>query len=326
MSTNASKQKMIAIAAVVVVALLAVNAFLLFRVWQGDKELELTKMEKQEVEEVKAELALQYQEALGELESMRGSNDELNALIEEQKGELESQKQKIAGLISNGRNLRAARAELENMKTQMAGYLAEIDNLKAQNEALAGENTGLKTEKAELETNLVAERTAKEEVLQERAVLVSEKELLTDKNSELNKTVNFASVVKVRGIEVTGYKKRDNGKLADKRRAKDVEQLQVCFNTTVNEVADAGRERFYLRIMNPVGETLAIEELGSGVMVNNRDNKEIRYTQMQEVDYANVAENMCTTWAPNAPFQAGEYKVQVYNKGYLSGEGSFTLK
>ena len=326
MEKNTSKQKMVAIAAVVVVALLAINAFLLFRVWQGEKEHEITKMEKAELEEVKAELDVQYQEALTELEGMRGTNEELNALIEEQKSELTAQKDKIAGLISNGRNLRAARQELATMETQLAGYLAEIENLKAQNEALAGENTGLRNDNTRLEVDLTTERTAKEAVMQEKVVLVSEKELLTDKNAELNKTVNFASVVKVRGVDVTGLKARRSGKLVDTRRAKDVEQLQICFNTSVNDVADAGRERFYVRVMNPVGETLAIEELGSGVLVNNADNQELRYTQMTEVDYANVAENACTSWAPSTPFAAGDYKVQVYNKGYLAGEGNFTLK
>jgi len=31
-------------------------------------------------------------------------------------------------------------------------------------------------------------------------------------------------------------------------------------------------------------------------------------------------------WEPNTEFQQGEYKVEVYNKGFLAGKGSFELK
>ncbi|RMG80460.1 MAG: hypothetical protein D6714_14605, partial [Bacteroidetes bacterium] len=99
-----------------------------------------------------------------------------------------------------------------------------------------------------------------------------------------------------------------------------------CFKTTVNDVAKAGPEQFYIRIINPVGETMAIEELGSGKMINKSTGEEILYTQVKEYDYANDETQLCFNWMPNVPFQKGRYDVEIYNKGHLAGKGSFLLK
>ena len=107
---------------------------------------------------------------------------------------------------------------------------------------------------------------------------------------------------------------------------KNVEYLKICFNTTANEIADQGMEQFYVRIINPIGETLAVEDLGSGITTNNRTGEEIRYTKVKELDYSNEEMSACFHWQPNTPFTKGTYDIEVYNKGYLAGAGSVTLK
>ena len=80
-----------------------------------------------------------------------------------------------------------------------------------------------------------------------------------------------------------------------------------------------------VRLISPVGETLAIEELGSGVMETS-NGEQMRYTAVKEYDYNNDEATLCMIWAPNVAFQAGDYQVEIYNKGYLTGEGTFNLK
>ena len=325
MSQDSSKQRIIAIAAVIVFALLAVNAFLLWSKMNADKEISEQRVELDESNRLYTELEKQYYEALNELEEMRGSNTELNALIDQQQQELKDQKDKIARMIRTGRKLDEARTELDNLRGQVAGYVAEIDNLKAQNAQLSTENTNLRQTNTTLETDLTSQRSRNEELSSERAVLVSDKERLEGVNTELSNKVTFASVVKVGQVEVTPFKIKNNGKPADTRRAEKADLLQVCFNTTANPVTEAGRERFYVRILNPRGETLAIESMGSGLM-NSVDGEELRFTQVKESDYTNEAEKMCFDWKPGVAFESGDYKVEVYNKGYLAGTGMFSMK
>jgi len=44
------------------------------------------------------------------------------------------------------------------------------------------------------------------------------------------------------------------------------------------------------------------------------------------LDYNNEALQACFHWDPNVPFTKGNYEVEVFNKGYLAGSGTFNLK
>lgn len=323
-NSNAPKQRLTAIAAVIVAALLIVNGILLYSWLSQKKVAEQTTAELEETDRLKAELENQYNEALAELETMRDQNTELNSLIDEKSAELKDARDKIDRLIK--KDLGSARAEIKNLKSQVDRFVAEINDLKVQNEQLAASNTQLVEEKSLLVSDLDQQRMANEELSATKAALVSEREELSVRNQDLSKTVNFASMVKVEKIEVTGLSTRDSGKTVKKTAAKNVQQLEICFNTTVNEVARPGQEYFYVRIINPNGETLAVDNLGSGILTSNRTNEKIRYTQVKEHEYSNDAGRVCANWTPNAPFQAGVYQVEVYNKGFLAGAGSFKLK
>lgn len=315
-----SKQRLVAIAAVIIVALLAVNAFLLVSYnKRGKANTDLTS-QLDETEKLKQDLEKQYYEAVSELESMRGSNEELNSLIEKQKEELKSQKDKIDGLLANKGSLDKARKEIANLKNQVQQYLAEVNQLREQNQILTDDNTRLKDENTNLNTNLETERTATQQLTSEKAMLVSERE-------ELSKKVSIASVVKVGGLEVSGQKLRKSGKSVSRKNAGNVDQINICFETTENQVIEPGTEVFYIRIINPLGETLAVDDMGSGVLTNSANGEQVRYTIAKEVQYNRDVNKYCLNWAPtNAEFQKGTYDVEVYNKGYLAGRSSFTLK
>ena len=55
-------------------------------------------------------------------------------------------------------------------------------------------------------------------------------------------------------------------------------------------------------------------------------NETIQYTQFVEVDYKNEAVPACVNWQPGIPFETGNYEVEIYNKGFMSGKASFVLK
>lgn len=317
-----SKQRIIAIAAVIIVALLAGNAFLIFNKMKQDDKIVAQSSEIEEQEKLKAELEKQYYESLSELEEMKTNNEELNQMIEEQQAQLKDQKDRVSRLLRDSKNLKSARQEMVNMQSQLDGYIAQVNELKEQNAQLSAVNNELTGERDRLKTDI---SSLNEEYQTTKATLVSEKEDLTAKNSKLSSTVLRASVVKVQNITVEGQKLRKNDKVRATERADKVQQLQVCFETTVNDVTKPGMEQFYVRIMNPTGETLAIEEMGSGI-ISGSNNEEIRYTKVKEYDYSNDQTNLCFSWKPNMSFSPGTYSVEVYNKGYVCGQGKFTLK
>ena len=89
---------------------------------------------------------------------------------------------------------------------------------------------------------------------------------------------------------------------------------------------NAGKEKFYLRIINPLGEVMAIQDLGSGSMKLGNSDETIQFTQSVDVDYKNDVTNACFNWQPGIPFENGNYSVEVYNKGFMAGKASFVLK
>ncbi|RMG78073.1 MAG: hypothetical protein D6714_18840 [Bacteroidetes bacterium] len=299
--------------------LLGVIGYLLYTNAAQERDLMAKISDLQEAENIRAELEDQYNQALTDLEEMRGENADLNALIDQQQSELEEQRNKIARLIRDSKKRKAALEELENLKAQIASYKAEVEELKAQNEMLAMQNDSLASKNLNLQSDLESQLSTNAELENAKAMLVSEKE-------KLSETVYLASVVKVKDVQVTGLKVKNNGKPVKRKVAKQINLLDVCFTTTENEVTHPGVEKFFIRLINPVGETMAIEELGAGTIVNKKTDEEIRYTHVQEYEYSNDEKQVCFKWKPTVGLQPGSYKVEIYNKGYLCGTGAFSLK
>ncbi len=312
-------EKVVAISVVIGVLLLGVIGVLTYQNLSKSRLLEEKVSQLEEAERLRMELEDQYDRALMELEELRDTNAELNSLIEEQIQELEAQRRKIARLIKDRRRLEEARAELAQLREQVAGYIEEIQALKEENAMLAARADSLSVTADSLARQLEGTLAEKEQLARAQAMLVTEKEQLADK-------VHLASVIKVADVEVTGYKYRKGKSPSRRRTAKAVDLLRICFTALPNEVARPGTEKFFIRIINPVGETLAIEELGSGTIINPKTKEEILYTQVAEHEYANEEERMCFDWKPDINFQKGNYTVEIYNKGYLAGQGSFVLK
>lgn len=293
--------------------------FLTYSNLSKDQLIDQKIAEMEEIEALRVELEAEYNEAIAELEDMRAENEEMNALIDAQRTEIEEQRSKVAGLISNKKKLKSARAELEKMKTQIEDYLAQIEYLKSDNQLLTDDNLRLKSDKELLQME-------NEQLNEAKAILVSEKTSWNDERNAMSKQIKLASIVKVKDIKVDGFKEKGNGKLARKKNAKAIDHIQVCFKTTENEIANAGLETFLVRIVNPLGETLAIDDLGSGESKNLKTGENFRFTKAAEVDYLNDESDVCVNWSPDQAFQSGLYLMEIYNKGYLVGERSFEFK
>src|SRR5690606_4904585 len=141
MSTNQNRLKTIFI--VVTAVLLGVIGFLLINSSQKSNQIDQQSVQLDEVEKLQLDLEKQYYEALSELEQQRGTNDELNSMIEAQKSELKQQKDQISQLIVSRNELGRAREQMKQMKVNSDKYMTEIEDLKAKNEELFAQNENL---------------------------------------------------------------------------------------------------------------------------------------------------------------------------------------
>jgi regulator of replication initiation timing len=311
---------------VALVGLLGLNAYQ----WFSNNQLKTINNEQTAISEnlkkAQAELDQDYQTALEDLEKLKGSNNELNALIDSQKGELEIQKAKISDLIWSKRELGKAQEEIKKLNTRVADTIAELTKMKEENKVLTDKNTLLTSENQTLSKDLSSVTTEKEELAATKATLVTEKEYLSKTNEALSSKVDIASAIKINSMTVQGFEIEKNGKLDKQSKAKNVDLLRFCLDTEANSVTPAGAKKFYVRVVSPVGETVAVEDRGSGVLTNKQDNSQVRYTTSGEVAYDNKATNACIDWTLANPIAKGLYEVEIFNNGFLVGKSTFQLK
>jgi len=239
---------------------------------------------------------------------------------------LRSQKDKINNLIWTKRELNKAKEEIANMNSQAAQYVAELAKLREENQLLAANNTQLTQQNATLSEQFQNEQRAKREIEEARAVLASEKERLAKTNEELDVKVDMANAIKINFMKVQGYKEDDKGKRKKKSKAKDINVIEVCFTTETNMVTAAGTKEFQIRLINPLGETVAREDMGSGVLTNKLDNTQVRYTASGIIEYNNEDTEGCIDWNFLDRLPKGMYDVEIYNNGFNVGNGNFKMK
>lgn len=323
---KANKSNITAWVLVAIIALLGLNAYQ----WYSNSQLKTENVRQEaemiEIEKAQAELEQDYQTSLQKLEELKGDNKDLNALIDSQKKELTAQKEKINNLIWTKRELAKAKKEIENMVQQAETYVAEITELKEQNQYLASSNEKLAMEKTQLAESYQAQMEMNAELEEARKVLASEKERLVTDNDELSSKVDMANAIKINWLNVQGYEIEDDGDLDDKSKAKDIEMLRTCVRTESNYVTPAGEKEFFVRLINPIGETVAIESNGGGVLINKLDDSEVRYTYSGKFDYNNEDTEACLDWVLTDKLPKGEYNIEIYNNGFLVGKGDFKLK
>ncbi len=303
---------------------IGVNIWLLVDKFNKKKVIEETQQELSETEALRVELDEKYNTAMAQLDELKDENDELYDRIEEQKEALRKEKSKINRLISRGdlsaQELADAQQMISGFQAQISGYVAEIDQLKAQNSTLTAETVTLKEEKAGLETVI----ETKEE---EKAVLSREKEDLESEKKVLSSKVAIGQLLKANYITAKAFKLKGGTVEKEVKKAKAADRLKVCFQVIENKITPTGENTLHMRIINPRGETIAVDSQGSGSFMNEDSGETIRYTKAKTINYVNMAEDLCLNWdIGDVDLTAGVYNVEVYNKGYLAGKNTFELK
>lgn len=313
------------IAGIAIVLLLGLSGYF----WNSNNKLKKQNKEQTqlmlEMEQIQAELNTDYEAALSSIESLRSDNQELNALIDNQKVELKAQRNKINTLIWTERELGVAREQINEFETLTQQYLAEINQLRSSTEQLTAANAQLTNQNQVLSSDLAVVKEDNVVLQEARAILVSEVDELSQTNTALSEKVELGSAIKINWMSLEGGQVNDEGKFSRKKRTKKMEVLRTCFKTETNVVVPAGEETFLLRILNPNGETMSADDSGSGTVTDKLSGESMRYTMSGTLTYNNEDTEACMDWKPSTVLMKGEYTVEIFNKGFMVGVGKFKI-
>jgi hypothetical protein len=254
---------------------------------------ELAELEKNQVMESLRDLSAEY-------DSMMTNNDSINAeLIEEKKrvDELMAQAKKYNWSIYK------LKKEAATLREIMKGYVRTIDSLNMENVELRAENMDVKNQLGQVEN--------KNKSLMETTKSLEDKVRLGAKLS----TTNFA---------VEGQRVRSNNIHKEINRASKTEKLRACFTIDANEVTEPGKKTIYLRIITPEGTVLS-ERADNNHTFPFEGTKGL-YSVKKEINYENVAVDLCMYWDVTTPLVPGEYLFKAYESGQEIGSATLILK
>lgn len=277
-----------------------------------DKNKNTQAIQKQEAQiatttDEKSEIQRNFDASLARLDSMTGINGKLQSQLNEKNAEIAKTKIEIRSILNKSN---ATAAELTRAKELIASLNGKITDLQADVARLTNENKSLNEEKVVL----IADKTK----------LTQDLEATTVVKKELEKKVDVASTLNASNIVITPINVKSNGKEIVSSVAKRVDKLVVSFDVD-NRISPAGSTDVYVLVIGPDGQPITPE--ASSGMFTTRENGEKAFTAKVPVEIETAKKkNVEFAFAPGTNFQKGSYTIQIYQNGFLIGEGTRELK
>jgi hypothetical protein len=260
------------------------------------------------VTEEKSVLQQSFDASLARLDSMSTANTGLQSKLKESNEEIAKAKKEIRSILNNknatAAELSRAKGLIASLNEKITGMEEEVARLTAENNTLKEEKTVLISEKEKLNTELTAANEVKQ---------------------NLESKVDVGSTLFASNINITPLDVKKNGKEKVSAVAKRVDKLLVSFNVS-NRIVRNGTTDVYVLVIGPDGNPVLSEAAGSGTF-NTREDGEKSFTAKVQVDLENaINKNVEFAFQPGSSFKQGSYKIQIYQNGFLIGEGVRDLK
>ena len=293
--------------AFIIAALLLINSFTLYQFFNERKTSEDLGSKKMALQHQFNNLSDTLTIRTGELEQFKGKNAELDKAIAEKQDQISREKKLIQNLFTKAK---LSQAELSKARDLIAQYQSNISDMSAKVDELTKQNQALTAQNGQLNTDLSLEKSTTSK--------------LTEQNKGLSQKVQVGSLLPIAKVDVEAIRKRNNGKEVPVKRAKVAESLRISFETGENKVLDPGPVSLYVRIINPKGETIAVTDQGSGTILSSEKPEPVQYTKKADFDYSQTNKKVVVYWSQNIK-EPGTYKVEVYQNGYVVGQGQVKL-
>jgi cell division protein FtsB len=301
---NSGQKKMLT---AVIAALLLIVCVSLYFVYSGHKDNGDLTAQKATLDSTFRSLSDTLDVRKAEIDQITAKNVKLDSSIAASQVVIDNEKKQISGLLSK---VKMTKAELGEAKGMITAYESSISDLQKRVAELSAQNQQLTSENQQLSTDLTSEKKTSSD--------------LNAQNIVLSKKVEIGSLLKLAKVDVAGVKERQNGKETTVRNAKAAASLRISFATGENKVLSPGPLSLYVRVINPKGETIAVDNQGSGILQLAETNTQIKYSTKADVDWQQVNKNVAVYWKKNIS-TAGIYKVEIYQSGYLIGKGEVKL-
>lgn len=308
-TSNNSKNIIIGVLAA---ALLGTGGYLLFDKNQSAETIQKQETQISKVSDEKSEIQQSFDESLARLDSMTGLNTSLQGELTSKDSEIARMKKEIRTIL-NKRN--ASTAELSRARKLITQLNGKIETMEAEVARLTQENETLGQEK-------VALTAEKETLTADKQKLSQDLEVTTTAKVELEKKVDVASTLNAYNIAITPLNVKGNGKQKVSTNAKRVDKLLISFDVA-NRIAQAGTTDVYVVVIGPDGKPVSNGAAGT---FTTREEGDKAFTAKLPVEVEPSKRRNVEFALQNANFQQGTYRIQIYQNGFLIGDGTRELK
>ena len=294
-----------AIIGVLAAGLIAISGYLIYAKSDSSQTIQQQETTIAKVTDEKSDVQANFDASLARLDSMSSINTGLEGKLTERNNEIAQVKAEIRTIL-NKKN--ATAAELGRAKTLIASLNdkissleTDIASLKEQNQLLNNDNVVLKQDKETLKRDLSA---------------------TTEIKQALEKKVDIASTLNASNIVITPINVKNNGKEKVSTTAKRVDKIVVSFDVD-NRIIQAGTTEVYVVVLGPDGKAI---NTGSETFTT-REEVAMPFTAKMPVDLETATKkNVEFAFVPGTDFIQGSYTIQIYQNGFLIGQGTRALK
>ena len=198
--------------------------------------------------------------------------------------------------------LRALRDKVEGYRELLLIKDEEINQLTHINKQLTTENIELKNETKALNKSI--------------------NDIRFEKNN-LNQKVKLLSKLKIENFQIDAIDAKGK-KRSGSFRKRHINQLQISFVLSENEVAPIEGKKLWIRVVAPDNNVYYDVNTGSGSFIHL--GRELFYTAKKEILYDRSQQTIVVYYEKNKPYLIGSHNVEVYTDDYLIGSGSFIVK
>ena len=281
------KSLLITAVAVLIIAFIGIT-YLLITEKKANRELvEEFNLDKEDLENEYAGFVQKYDEL-----KITVTNDSLAQLLEQE--QLKSQRllEELRTVkSSNATEIRRLKKEVATLRAILFNYIAQIDSL---------------NKLTTMQQQQIADVTKKYNQASRQVNALSEEK------KNLDKKVTLAAQLDVTNIRIEPRNKR--GKEA--KKVKDIVKLAISFTVVKNITAENGERTIYIRITKPDNDVLT----KSASNTFPYENRTLVYSIKKYIEYNGEEQNVNVFW------DAGNYRVDIFEGGNLIGSQSFTLK
>jgi len=287
---------------ILTIILVLLSAFLGWQLYDQKNQKDQVIVEKNTLTAEKARISGQLDSLLGEYNQVEAANGSLSDSLEAKKNRILDLQAHLDDAMKDAKKMQWYRSQVNSLKKDFAALQTVNDSLLQVNQALHTENEQVKGD------------------LQEQKSVNQD---LTNENMGLANQVAIGSILKAYEVSALGVRTRGS-KEKETDKAKRVEKIKTCFTLSENKITKSGMKNIYVRIEDPMGKVMA-----EGMGANNTftlNGETVGYSVKDEVMYDNSAMPLCIYFNKTVDFTKGTYHITLYEDRAEIGTATLDLR